>query len=725
MKKITGLLLVLALTLSLLTGIFSIPVIAKDANGDETTYDKLIAFEQKYDVEAIRAVLSEGFAACSSSIDLFGFGIELSDINGLKFLMYKDMPEAFHLQNSFSYSYGGDYLASLIPSYTMTAEEYASARAEFDARTAELVSGVAGNGSLTDVDKALILHDRLAVQTQYAYLPNGFPDSSEATAYSALVGRRSVCEGYTLAYIHLLRQVGIRSYYCDSTAMNHAWNLIFIGGKAYHTDVTWDSYVAYMTGYIIHDHFLLSSGGIGSDHVVPNTSDPAPDFELLPEDDTYEDDGYFWHNADSEIVLLNGEMYYVDSDLGRLIRVSDGAELLDIEGKWTIYEGGGLYYPGCYSRLVSYGGFLYYSAPQSVYRYDPATGTNEEIYNINQPEGINIYGFGYENNELIIEYYGEMLLDRTMPTDHQIRVPYAPPAPAVPELELSAISLTLYSDISFVAVADGALSVYDDLYAEFTVNSVTKTIDTYVEKNGKLRFSFNNIAPDMMTDDITVTLHGSLGGVDYDSDPLVYSIEQYCAAQISGAQDQELIDLLVDLLNYGAASQNYTGHSLGALADRSLTGAQKARALSPLRALENVSDAAVSTVGTPLLTWKTVGLNLRESVALYFVFDTDTTDGLELRITDTSNNLLAKLDSFSASGTSFKALFRKLNAGQMNKAVLVTAYRNGERISDTMRYSIESYAAIVAENNMEQLVPITTAMANYGISAAAFVAAHS
>ena len=64
---------------------------------------------------------------------------------------------------------------------------------------------------------------------------------SSYNAYGVLVLRDAVCMGYALAYDYLLEQVGIKTLYCSSDALNHAWNIVRLGREYYNLDSTWDA----------------------------------------------------------------------------------------------------------------------------------------------------------------------------------------------------------------------------------------------------------------------------------------------------------------------------------------------------------------------------------------------------------------------------------------------------------------------------------------------------
>jgi hypothetical protein len=136
----------------------------------------------------------------------------------------------------------GNYITEVIPYYDYAASVYQPMYAACEAAADKLLSGIVGNQDLTDVQKALLIHDRLAVWCEYDYarlLDDTLTDETY-TMYGALVNRYTVCQGYAETYLFLLRVVGIESELCSSDALNHAWNIVKIDGKFYHVDVTWD-----------------------------------------------------------------------------------------------------------------------------------------------------------------------------------------------------------------------------------------------------------------------------------------------------------------------------------------------------------------------------------------------------------------------------------------------------------------------------------------------------
>ena len=273
--------------------------------------------------EELRQCLFEGIYNCQEYIDVSKFGILVDDISVvIGNLLWYEMPEAFHISNEMDYSYYENSMLvfSISVAYNCTAEEYQTMYADFEKSANDMVKDLKG-GNLTDVQKALLLHDRLAINCEYD--TEGFNNNTLTykayTAYGALVEGLAVCQGYAEAYDYLLEKVGIDSILCSSDALEHAWNIVYIDGKPYHVDVTWDDPVyenptQKPAGYVSHKNFLLSSDALkGTDHVAKNDDDSEiVDYNTSPTDTTY--DSYFWQNSFSEFHLMGNNIYYFNNN---------------------------------------------------------------------------------------------------------------------------------------------------------------------------------------------------------------------------------------------------------------------------------------------------------------------------------------------------------------------------------------------------------------------------
>ena len=110
-----------------------------------------------------------------------------------------------------------------------------------------LLEGVVNNMYLTDLQKALVLHDRLAAWARYDY-DKQQADTCPNESYSVvgiLWNQVGVCQGYAETYAYLLDRCGIENRFAQSFALDHIWNIVTIGGIEYYVDVTWDDPAAY------------------------------------------------------------------------------------------------------------------------------------------------------------------------------------------------------------------------------------------------------------------------------------------------------------------------------------------------------------------------------------------------------------------------------------------------------------------------------------------------
>ena len=98
------------------------------------------------------------------------------------------------------------------------------------------------NKDMTAFEKEMMIIQYLVQNVEYDYqnyLNNTIPAESY-TAYGALVNKVAVCSGYADAFKVLCDACDIQSVVVSSSAMNHAWNQVYLEGKWYHVDVTWE-----------------------------------------------------------------------------------------------------------------------------------------------------------------------------------------------------------------------------------------------------------------------------------------------------------------------------------------------------------------------------------------------------------------------------------------------------------------------------------------------------
>ena len=386
-----------------------------------------VRLEDYVDPLEFRAYLSAQLVSCPDSVDISQFQIPDSDemIRQVMEFVWYQLPESFHVWGASATGYGSDYVTTVYLSYKEgmeTAEQYAYYRNRFLQAANYLLEGVENNNGLTDVEKALILHDRLANWAAYNYrdyLDDTLTDD-DYTAYGIFANQTGVCQGYAMAYMYLLGRVDIYSGYVTSEALNHGWNIVYIDGVPYHVDVTWDDPVWDQTGLVQHSNFLRSTDGIIA------TGHNGGDFNTTPTDTTY--DSYYWQNVDTAFQLIGEDIYFID-DAKHTIDKADGTRFTTVcavDEHWYISES------ASYSALSCLGSTedrLLYSGAKAIYSVDPATGTKTVIFepDLSAEPYLGIYGFKYEKNYLICEVDTDYNYDEET-EDKFIRQYYVPTA---------------------------------------------------------------------------------------------------------------------------------------------------------------------------------------------------------------------------------------------------------------------------------------------------------
>ena len=299
--------------------------------------------------------------------------------------------------------------------------------------------------------------------------------------------------------------------------------------------------------------------------------------------------------------------------------------------------------------------------------------------------------------------------------------------PVVNGLAFSGASLSLHHNLAINYKVNKALfeSIgYANPYVVFEIGGKKVTVKNYSVEGDRYVFRFNNIAPNQMNDTIFATLYARYNGTEYASETKEYSVAEYCYNTLSKYNADsyaKLRTLIVDLLNYGAQSQLYTKYKTDNLANGNLTAAESAWGTAEEPILKNSLNIAYKTVDNPLITWKGASLSLNDSVAMKFKFITDDINGLSLKISSEKGEWNIKASSFVLENGVYSVKFSGLNAGQMSEKVYLTMYKDGIAVSNTVCYSIESYAYSKQSSQIEHLADLVKAMMKYGDSAYSYV----
>ena len=206
------------------------------------------------------------------------------DIAHTRAAVFLDNPKIFWIDSYYTYSYSGSTFTLTMQS-TMSQKTYEKRRKQLNAVVSDVLSGL--EDDMSEFERELYLHDYLVKNCKYIENADDSVDDDPYTAYGCLVEQKAVCEGYTKAFQLLLKCCGIPSVTIkgsveESSVVDHIWNAVKIGGKWYHTDVTWDD----TDDVNMYDCFNQTEEIFRKSHSFSPMLSESTEDELRDEDDT-------------------------------------------------------------------------------------------------------------------------------------------------------------------------------------------------------------------------------------------------------------------------------------------------------------------------------------------------------------------------------------------------------------------------------------------------------
>ncbi len=278
-----------------------------------------------------------------------------------------------------------------------TAAEFKSRLKKCQDAANEMLKDIKGS-SLTEAEKVLLVHDRLALLLKY---DDSHTAADNYNIYGALINNLCICDGYANAFRYLLAQLGIDSTYCKSDDLNHTWNIVKVNGKKYHVDVTWDDPTSPddIPGCAQHTYLLKST-----DYMKADADHKAPDFsDTAPTDKTY--DNWFMNSSRASAQLLDGTIYFIDNVTNQLKKISGNSavKVRDLGSSWSVSTKVGGKDSKSLSSLAADGKYLYYAKTDGIYKFDPTSNKEEKIRSFSDV----ILGFTYNGSEFEVLKYNK------------------------------------------------------------------------------------------------------------------------------------------------------------------------------------------------------------------------------------------------------------------------------------------------------------------------------
>ena len=142
----------------------------------------------------------------------------------------------YNSSNNIKLTYGGDYTIGIAINKAYSNDDIAAINEIVDKVIKEKL-----NNNMPTREKIKIIHDYIIDNAEYdklKYENKNDTTYKSNTAYGVLVQGYGTCNGYADAMAIFLDKLNIINYKISNS--EHIWNLVYLDGKWYHLDLTWD-----------------------------------------------------------------------------------------------------------------------------------------------------------------------------------------------------------------------------------------------------------------------------------------------------------------------------------------------------------------------------------------------------------------------------------------------------------------------------------------------------
>ncbi|MDE5605441.1 MAG: hypothetical protein K2I73_07650 [Eubacterium sp.] len=329
----------------------------------------------------------------------------------------------YYVDSNYTYFSDGQYITSINPRYTMSAEEIK----ETDRFIHSMIDDIAKQASSykTDIEKLIFIHNYLVENLEY-----GNDDSSENNIYGALVLKKTKCVGYSEAFRYIAEKAGIKTYIVSSSKLAHAWNMVLINGNYFFVDCTWDDPILDkvnlsndpLSGYGCYKYFLCSEANyMKNEHKATDWTVNGENIKGIAVTTAY--DNFLWRDYGSLMRYSKGSWYHDYGYSGENITNSNDVKFsidkITFSGNTkyeqetvrtirTCWKMGMEFYDAFESTLQCIEDDLYYFTAEGIYRLDEKGRLNgkKDLRVFKNPKFNNIYDFDIDvlNGKFTVMY---------------------------------------------------------------------------------------------------------------------------------------------------------------------------------------------------------------------------------------------------------------------------------------------------------------------------------
>ena len=254
-----------------------VPGVGLKGRGISMILDRYYYYRLNDTEKAIYARLFKGVQSHAPEIRLDGEKLEANAVEKAYRAITLDNPLLYYL-GKLEYAID-DSGVTMKPCYDCRPETVAENNKNIQKSVKQIFSRLDMN-HLDEYEKEKRIHDYLVTHTDYDYEALDTDKRERVLAAHSIIGifsrQQAVCEGTAKACKLLLNVANIKCLVVTGKATHprdgmadadssHAWNIVRIGNRSYHLDVTWDA-IRSSDSYICYDYLNVPERAIRIDH---------------------------------------------------------------------------------------------------------------------------------------------------------------------------------------------------------------------------------------------------------------------------------------------------------------------------------------------------------------------------------------------------------------------------------------------------------------------------
>lgn len=312
-------------------------------------------------------------------------------------------------------------------------------------------------------------------------------------------------------------------------------------------------------------------------------------------------------------------------------------------------------------------------------------------------------------------------------------------APNTALLRRRGVNLTLESSIIMnVMVGKNEVDYFDDVYVEVIRTTtegelVERISDFDVYNSSFYKFIYHGVTPQGLNDDLKFVVYGIKDGVKYWGPEYHYSVATYIQQLFASTKSTNLKTLLADLVYYGYQYQLYTNYNTDNPLTNILTEEQLAYRTKNTLELNNISTSSYEIIDNPsVVTGASLRIDSKVSIVLVLANQkqANPVDFTKVKIKVIKDNgtpiyysYKDNPEMFEQSGNYFNFYYDGVEAKESGKPIYFTVIdENNKPISNTRRYSIESYCYLQKDTSNQKLKNLCDSLMRYCKSAEKYFA---